>query len=159
MMVLSNIQAGHDQNIRADVAAYVRNDIILTDALLELSLTNSYDIKVEVLQLIQSFAFANPIQDLDDLIQKKGKIFNALNNVIQIENIGLTNPKFLEVYLKTCMVLFIQLSFDQNTGENNDKVITTLPTELQDLFGHYEGFTILEEIQEKCKNTKIIEKA
>lgn len=68
MMVLSNIQAGHDQNIRADVAAYVRNDIILTDALLELSLTNSYDIKVEVLQLIQSFAFANPIQDLDDLI-------------------------------------------------------------------------------------------
>lgn len=68
MMVLSNIQAGHDQNIRAEVAAYVRNDIILTDALLELSLTNSYDIKVEVLQLIQSFAFANPIQDLDDLI-------------------------------------------------------------------------------------------
>mgnify|MGYP000471488720 CR=1 FL=1 len=68
MMVLSNIQAGHDQNIRADVAAYVRNDIILTDALLELSLTNSYDIKIEVLQLIQSFAFANPIQDLDDLI-------------------------------------------------------------------------------------------
>jgi len=68
MMVLSNIQAGHDQNIRAEVAAYVRNDIILTDALLELSLTNSYDIKIEVLQLIQSFAFANPIQDLDDLI-------------------------------------------------------------------------------------------
>ena len=68
MMVLSNIQAGHDQNIKADVAAYVRNDIILTDALLELSLTNSYDIKIEVLQLIQSFAFANPIQDLDDLI-------------------------------------------------------------------------------------------
>ena len=46
------------------------------------------------------------------LILKEDKIFDALNNVISVENIGSSNPYLIKLYLETCRLIFNKLSYD-----------------------------------------------
>lgn len=53
------------------------------------------------------------------MILKEDKIFDSLNNVISVENIGAQNPEMLRLYLETCKLIFDRLSIDARTGDNN----------------------------------------